>query len=280
MNNQVKSHNNYQKSQPGLNGLFSWLRRTVNNILNAVSEISHNPFFLFTVFEDAFDGGGFNLGNDNPGEFYLRTEYNQDIELTVQEEIILDNWVEQRFKPLFLSYFSQLKEFSQTTPRLNDFKVFYKNAYEFIGYINWSIANVSSHISQPFLSENVLRARNEFLNIQMQLLVADIEGYISVSNFSFSTRDIQEAVNTSKYQVLDFNVNQTVSIIKRDFIQGSFVGSASNQPINDETPITYNTNQQSANSNTNRNALKIALMFGIGFLLPRLIKSNGKETDN
>jgi len=72
MNNQVKSQNNYQNSQPSLNGLFDWLRRTVNNILNAVSEISHKPF-LFNVFEDTFDGGGFNLRNDNPGEFYFRT---------------------------------------------------------------------------------------------------------------------------------------------------------------------------------------------------------------
>ena len=217
MKNIVKS-NNYNQNTPGLNGFCGWLRRTVNNVLNAVAEVSHNPFFALSILQDAFDGDGqFNLGNDNPGEYFFRGIDNQEVELTLQEEAFLDSWVEQKFKPLFLSYFSQLKQFSLNNPTLNDFKQFYNNAHEFIGYINWSINNVTSHNSQPFISDNAITARNRFLVIQMELLEADIMSFIEASNFDFSVGMVQQSLQTSKYHILDFNVNASVIFQRKKF---------------------------------------------------------------
>ncbi|REG89900.1 hypothetical protein [Winogradskyella sediminis] len=278
--------------EPGLNGFFGWLKRTVNNVLNAVSEVSHNPFFAFTVIRDAFDGGGFNIGNSNPGQFntglvrrnsgseQLSDLNSQEVELKEAEEALLDLWVESRFKPLFLSYFTQMKQFSITPPKLNEFKIFYNNVYEFIGYINWSINNVVSHNSHLFLSNNVITARNRFLSIQMELLEADIKGYIESSNLNFNVKETPFNLYTNKYQTLDFVVEEYVFIQKKELIGNSVVETGTNISITDEEEITYtppvinespDVKPQSQEKGM-KNGTKALLGISIGVFLSRLFK--------
>ena len=77
---------------------------------------------------------------------------------------------------------------------------------------------------------------------------------------------------------MDFTVDQTVTIQRKNFIDNSFVGTTTNIPVNNETVITYNNPQQSTNKNGG-NGVKVALMFGVGYLLSRIFSSsNRKET--
>ncbi|WP_426431025.1 hypothetical protein ACPX19_01395 [Winogradskyella sp. HB-48] len=225
-----------------LAGFFSWLKRTVNNVLNAISEVSHNPFFVLTMIEDAFDGdGAFNLGNSNPGEYLFRGgSAQEEINLTIQEQAALDQWVETRFKPIFLTYFSELKVFSSTTIRLSEFRDYYNDAHEFIAYLKWYITRDVSSTYDPALSINARLARNQFLEIQLEILKTDIMSFVDSTRLSFTTEIIESAIITNKYSALGFsNVPQSINTQVRKIKDNSFVDSSTNTNLEEDTEVVY-----------------------------------------
>lgn len=266
---------NNQLPPVAMAGFFGWLKRTVNNILNAVSEVSHNPFFIITIIDDAFDGDGeFNLGNSNPGEYLFRNGAQQEINLTIQEQTVLDLWVETQFKPLFLNYFSELKEFSVNSPRLSVFKQFYNNLHEFIAYLKWSVSRDVSSGLDPVFSINALLARNQFLDIQISVLLADLNEYIDATGISFSSEKRPINVNTSKYQVLGFrNVPPTLNTEARQVVEDSFVENSTDTALNNDDVVVYTPPK----NNKNKSSVGALLVFGL--LGAALVYSLSKSDD-
>ncbi|MDH7913207.1 hypothetical protein [Winogradskyella sp. SYSU M77433] len=251
---------NIEISPVALAGFFGWLRRTVNNVLNAVAEVSHNPLFVFNILQDAFDGGGFNLGNDNQGEYLFRTNNNSEVELTAQDEAVLDNWVESNFKPFFLPYFSKLKEFSLESPTIEEFSSFYNEAHEFIAYLKWYIEKpVSVGFNQTF-STNALIVRNQFLQIQIELLDGDIKSFLKATKLNVDNYMETISLSTAKYVGLNFSSPNFITLSVSKIDSEAIRNIETNEVQNNNSVITYSQEVNSEKKSSGGTLLLLAIL--------------------
>src|SRR5690606_6232107 len=101
------------------------------------------PFM--SVLADFTDGDGsfFNLNFGTIGDgasngFWFRQGTSvQDLDLTEEEEAVLDAWIDQQFLPAFKLQLKPFKSFMLTPPTTAQFEAAYNKAQEFIGVLRY-----------------------------------------------------------------------------------------------------------------------------------------------
>lgn len=202
---------NKEQYTPALGGFFSWLKRAVQNVANAIIEISHNPAFIADIAVDIFDGHGFTLGNQNGYLFRTIPVETVEIPLNPVDEQKLDVWVQSKFLPYYKTFFTTLKQYSTNPPPLATFIVFYNNVQKFIGFLKW-YKNYVLVIGEGSFSINALKARNQFFDVQIELLEADLLEFIASRNMSVNPANSNVNLSTNKYSSLGFNTPTSVSV--------------------------------------------------------------------
>lgn len=243
---------------PAMGGLFSWLKRTVRKVVAAIAHVSTDPFFLFDILDDAFNGNGFDFGNPQPFGKVLNTGLTQileqDVNLTPQDEASLDFWVDVKFTPYFKTFFSKIKGFNLNPPSIDTFINYYNEAQEFIALLKW-YQNYVMVNGEGNLTIEAVRARNQFLNIQIGLLEAEIDNYISNIDIELITAQTQVSVSTLKYSVLGFNIPGNVDLTTKMIIKpNNLIGTEVFTPL--ETP-----NQKSTSKGA---GVLLVILLGLG----------------
>ncbi|MGJ8591717.1 MAG: hypothetical protein ACSHXF_04175 [Aquaticitalea sp.] len=272
-----------QQYTPALGGFFSWLGRTIRNVAHAISEVSHNPFFIINIIEDAFDGNGFTVGYDNgpqgpvvPMDSTLslfRNLPSQEINLTSLDEMKLDAWVNGKFLPLFKTYFSTIKDFNLNGVTRNEFINHYNDAQEFISLLSWYQDYVLTQLLTDFSREAIM-ARNQFLTIQINLLQLEVEEYKLSTGVTSAPQRKTVTFPTNKYAGLDLGLPNSVTTTKLE-LESENNGSGSQTLPSVVTQS--NTNGTNSNSKSSGVGLVFWSLLAIG--LYHLSKSNNEKLD-
>lgn len=215
MNNLVTTQQTYV---PALGGFFSWLKRAVQNVVNAIVTVSYNPTFVFDILEDLFNNdGSFNVGNPNlcrrldSGTCRLTSTGYADIPLTPNEEAILDNWVNNNFTP-FKRYLSgKLKQLDTNSLTIVDFVSYYNEVQLVISALEW-YQNYSLSINELGLTQNAKLARNQFIDVQIGLLQSEIQQYMLDAYIDLIPNLVSIDLETSKYLALGLQFPQLISV--------------------------------------------------------------------
>ncbi|GAA0750211.1 hypothetical protein [Gaetbulibacter jejuensis] len=261
----------YTENPAALRGFFSWLKKTINNVVSAVVEVSRDPFFILEIVHDAFDGGGFTfgIGNNNGSANLFRESgyFEQVVSLNEYEENMLDLWVEQRFLPFFKQYFLRLKQFSSQTPTISNFTDYYNSVHEFLGLIKWYRSYVLIN-GESGLTMNALKVRNQFLTFQINLLETELNSYIQEKSISVSSRLTSKTINTNEYIQLQLNIPNSLEIEVLQITQNTISDPGINI-INEPTP------KPSDNTSSTSGIIWMLVGFGAMYLL-----SNEKDKVN
>lgn len=262
------------QTTPALGGLFSWLKKAVRNVVNAVAQVSHNPLFIFDILEDAFDGNGFDIGYSSSFNRGIMQDFSLDTNLTPQDEYMLDTWIENKFLPLYKTYFSTIKDYSLNPPTIDVFNDYYNEAQEFVALIDWYKKYVIVNGEGLFTPE-ALQARNQFFDVQIQLLNAEISNYISTTNIKIEQKSVTRIISRSEYLILGFNMPPSISLQVMQTNEKSIDGS--NIVNNTTTNITPTTNVNTKKT-LGAGVLVLALI-GLGFLYSLNRNEKEKETE-
>lgn len=267
---------NNQELQPALSGFFGWLKRAVANVANAIVSVSRDPFFVADIIGDIFDGGGFTVGNQNNGQFSFVDQFTafrqvpiQDIEqinLTTYEELVLDNWVQNNFLPFYKPFFAQIKSFSLNAPSRNNLIEFYNKTQRFISVLNWYKSYSLTSLEANYTA-NMKTVRNQFLDVQIELLHSEINDYISKTNVAISPVVKSKIVDLQQYSQLGFNLPSSITL---EHLQAEVVNNNTGTQTITNVPITQNATSTKKSSN-----LILWLILGIGFL--KIITANNTE---
>ncbi|MCB0462673.1 MAG: hypothetical protein R2816_06780 [Flavobacteriaceae bacterium] len=248
-----------------LAGFFSWLKRAVTNVVRAVAKVSHDPFFAINIIEDAFDGNGFTIGIKSSG-----INLNQNLNLTAQDEVKLDNWVNNNFLPFYKQYFIKIKEYNLNPPTVKVFKAFFDEAMEFIALIDWYRDFVKFN-GETYLSSDAINARNQFLDIQMRVLEKEINKYISSTNVNLNQTTKNQVIDPEKYSSLLFNLpsNTTISVVQQSESTENVVMVSNDPPVLEENK-----------KKSNGAGLFFLALIGLSFILSLNSKKEVPEESN
>lgn len=206
MRNDLATYQQYQV-QPAMAGFFSWLRKAVNTVATALTGIV--PFAgALADFTDG-DGQWFNIpfGSlmDNSSGFRQEQlmETSVDYDLSPSEEAVLDFWVENNFLPILKPYLLTLKGYIANPPSIETFNAFYNEMQEFIAVLKWYQGYVLSTGERRY-TDNALKSRNQFMNVQIAQLQSQLQLYIESTNAYIQTEAINVSVSKAKYRGLAF----------------------------------------------------------------------------
>lgn len=196
----------FQHQRPvALAGLFSWLRKTVNKVVNILEPILPNK--IYTALNDFTDGNGYffsyYIGNffdeTNPIQRSLGSAI--DLPLTIQEELILDHWVDNSFIPALKVLQQQLHLHDTTAQTLTSSINLYNRIQEFIAVLNY-YQEYLYLIDEPGLSDNAKTAKNQFITLQIAVLSEQINDHISSLGVEFTPKPIAKIIYSSDYSYL------------------------------------------------------------------------------
>lgn len=202
MSNQVATYGHYNNK--ALAGFFSWLRRAVNNVINAISAFL--PRQVFMVLDDFTNGDGSFSPFDvfNSGGQAKNFNNPTDIPLTNADEFMLDSWL-VNYNAFVLPFFKNLKNVKDGQSTIADIKDVYNNTYKIIAVLKYCI-EVSLQDTRNRYSQNALLSRNAFIDIQIGTLESTVNDLIS--QYSITVKPITEPISFrgSDYNLLDFQL--------------------------------------------------------------------------
>lgn len=256
-----------QYNEPGLNGLFGWLRRKINKIAEFIAPVFPR---LSSILDDFSNGDGSffgvefgTIGNrSRNGEVYQ----NGSLPLSPLDEANLDNWFENNFEPYFRSILQNFQNFKTNLPSVEEFVVFYNEVSMLAGYFAAQI-KLDTQNGVDGLSFNAVLTRSEFLDIQAETLKRSLDEFVSEKGLEVSQRRVTLNINTSKYSSLGFNSPEVLSIKYGEVsvLNGSTIDYTEVDQTN--TPISEITNSK---GNTGRN-LVIAVV--AGYFISKLVNN-------
>ena len=271
-------------------GFFGWLKRTVNNITNAISQISHNPTFIWNIIDDAFNGNGFTLGNNRLSQrvnnhnsstlisdFGLDPNVDLDVVLEARDVQILDIWVDNNFLPYYSSFFVRIQQFYVRTPSRAELFSLLNEAEMFIGLLNWYKEHIEA-TGDDSLSAVAVRERSKFISIQLGLLSSEINEYFRLQGLSLIYKNVKRNVFKYDFSFLDLKMPESINIYLRQY----------GNNLVDESPIEVSSgpgnNGSNNNSGTTNSTIKskggnllLLAMIGVGIYLVAKSSDDSQE---
>lgn len=188
----------HTSTQPiGMGGFFSWLKKAVKATFKAVTTVVTKPSSIIDVFEDFLNGDGVFMGID------FQQEKAAEPILTPQDEAQLDNWVNTKFTPYFKSLLTDVKNAVLNPGNKSKFVQLYNRIQEFKAVIKWHQGYVLLNRDNG-LSLNAVKARNQFLDIQLRLLDAQVNEYLRITNTTPNLNNRVVVINKLDYAVFGF----------------------------------------------------------------------------
>lgn len=227
------STNNQFKPQ-GMAGFFGWLRRTVGNVINAVSEVSRNPLFLANIAVDALNGGSFTIGNgttvDDVMQFFdINRQSNTSLtdfsSLNQLDEQKLDLWVSSNFMPYYMTFFIRTKQMAMVSTSMNKIIEIANEAELFISLLQWNNTYVLIN-GDPNFSNNAVVSRAEFIEVQIKILRAEMEDFINSRGVLVKRSNVTKSVFKSDNAFLNLNMPDSINVSVRhygDYVSGNIL---------------------------------------------------------
>lgn len=276
MNYQTEAYN-----QQGLGGFFSWLKKAVAFVGEAVATFL--PPSIGNVVQDFTNGdgsfGGFCTGNifdwfetGTSGSGTSCRTLMQDYPLTVLEEYLLDEWVANNFTPIYKSRLEIIANWRTSTPNELAFIKGFNNVNEFISLCQW-YADILNTIGEPNSSGNVSESKSNFLLIHADILQETLNDYLSTSGTLFNAQMLSKEVTMSKYSAMGLNTNPQIILTYPQIVEQG--GISINLPTtNDTDPIT-GTNPTTMPSTTIGGVSKTRFWIGVvsGIVVWKLLSS-------
>lgn len=260
MHNYPSTYNSHQV-QPAMAGFFSWLKRAVKNIGEVVSSFLPSPIASAIIDFTNGDGEfyGYHTGNifGNLNRGFGPDYAIVDIPLTAEDEAILDAWLKNSFTPFFQPFIVKIKEVKNNPSDIEAIKI-YNVTQEFLSYLKW-LQVYSATNGQPGYSDNALKARNQFLKLQAELLKQTLNDFVLTHNIQFFPETVTLTITKSKYALLGFNTPEVFNIPAKQIIHEDIYNG---NDIENELPDTT-----TAPKTTNNNKGKWLLVALVGVAL-------------
>lgn len=224
-----------QQYQPmALAGFFSWLKRAVNKVVNAVKIFL--PRSVYEILNDFTNGDGrFSFGgvfgSQDPTiqgrSVVLNTNgVTTDLPLTPSEEAILNQWL-SLFTAYVKPFFKLIKEQRDNAPTLLELKNTYNKVQRLISVLSFYI-NYTSINGENGFTLNTVRSRNEFLKIQIETLQETLGDLVSQFNIDLKPISKNVAFQAMNYEGLAFDLPTTFNATTLEFyvknVEGVDVG--------------------------------------------------------
>jgi hypothetical protein len=250
MQNNIQAYKqNYP--QPAMAGFFSWLKRAVKNVGEAVASFLPSPIASAVIDFTNGDGSfyGYHTGNIFGNSFRDFSEDYAivDIPLTAQEEAVLDTWLNNSFTPFFKPFIEKIQSVKNNPSEVEAVKI-YNVTQEFLSYLKWYQVYAENNGQKGF-SVNAIKARNQFLKIQAELLKQTLEDFLVTYNLQFFTEVVTLTITKSKYALLDLNTPDVFNIpAKQIVIDDEDINYGNGNELPDTTETAPTTNNASKNS--------------------------------
>lgn len=211
INNQI-THHRTTEVQPAMAGFFSWLKDAVK----IAGEIAGSVLPFGGIIKDFTDGDGifmgFKFGNifGGLGGSFGTTYVIPDIPISRFEEIVLDEWLHDKFNVVLSQNLNRLKGLKTGFSQAKAVSAF-NETQALIGFLKY-FTNLQHKLPQdPNLTNNGILARDYFLKIQIGVLEYAIEDMIAATGFFANTKTVRLSFQAAKFRVLDLNAGASYS---------------------------------------------------------------------
>jgi hypothetical protein len=256
-----------QYNEPGLNGLFGWLRRKLNQVASIIAPVFPRIAHILDDFTNG-DGTFFTVEFGTIGERSVVGDVvDGSLPLTPLDEANLDNWYNNSFEPYFSNIVSVFNNYKVNTPSAEEFVIFYNEVSMLIAFLSAQ----SLHDSQngvAGLTENAVIVRNQFLDIQKKTLNEFLTEFSSEKNLDVFTRKIGVDIQTSKYASLGFTSPSVMLILYKEI--AVLNGTNIDYTDVDQTNTPINTVVTKAKDNTGRN---LFIAVAAGYLVSKVVNN-------
>lgn len=199
MASKLTTYNHYKPI--ALAGLFGWLRRKINAVASFVAEHSFGIIkSMAQTLVDFTDGdgsfAGVSFGSMLPSNelwdsarTLSTTEISltkdvvssvNDVELSTEEEIVLDSWSDKKMLPFFKEKMLRIEELAKKASKLDEFISVYNDTQAFISLLKYIASNKSINHTTAYFTPNMIQARSVFLNELIIVLETQIKEYLTL----------------------------------------------------------------------------------------------------
>lgn len=199
-----------QYNQPGLNGFLGWLKKALGIAAQVLMYFSPA---IGSALDDFSNGDGMFMGMTT-GNYWGRgvsvtDQIDLDIEVTPQDEMVLDTWLANNFNPYYNAKLNQVRDLSISAISVSDFIIIYNAINIYIAYIA-AQSQLDKSNGVDGLSENGVLARSYFLQVQSQALRSYLDEYVEQNNIDIFSR--KTTINLDTTQFLDLGLNSPKNI--------------------------------------------------------------------
>jgi len=287
MQNKLATSRQYQKT--GLNGFFSWLKKTVNKIAVALEKVGFpyaSILYDFTDGDGKFYGIKFgNFWSDQEKQTEIGTNakvlsaITVDLPLTAAEETYLDHWVENSVLPFTESYVNKVKMLAYSSPTLINFGTVYNEITMISAFVEWYALNYQNYITN-LTPVNVVKTQIALLQINAAVIQEQLDNYVANAGVSLTTETVSSKVSTSlNFKGLGINIPGPIQLTHKKLTAVNLtLVEAPIETVGNEPPVAIDEPTTTTPGTTNEDGSSIAtksvLLFTAGFILNKLFSNN------
>jgi hypothetical protein len=204
------------------------------------------------------------------------------------DEQKLDYWVNNNFMPYFMTFFIRTKQMSLGSPSRSEIINLANESELLISLLLWNNEYIKTN-GDPSFSNAALNYRSEFINVQMQILRAEINDFMSTAGVLVQRKNVIRNIYRNESSFLNLNMPNRIAITVKQFgsnLQDDVISNdntAGNQVTDDNNGSNSSSNTSTGSGITQNNGSKsgnllLLALLGLGIYV--VASSSTDEGDN
>lgn len=213
-------------------GFFGWLRRTVANVAGALEGIVPFAGIVQNIF---MDDGWIWRPTSTDWDWGGSEASDSDVELTAEDEAILDNWVDNIFWPRYEQMLNALRKHTFLPPTVAVFNTYYDQVQQYLAAMRWYVQYLEQN-GMDGLTDNAAGELIKFIEHQLNVIEDQLSKYFNSTNVAVQSSSQYVNIKKSDYPEL-VGAPTTIRVSQKKVANS---GTVTGGPIKLETTVELN----------------------------------------